>query len=38
MKLSENLLIGSEVLFHNFDDDDLEVDVTTLRLRVGFSF
>ena len=38
MKLAENLLIGSEVLFHNFDDDDLEVDVTTLRLRVGFSF
>lgn len=38
MKLSENLLIGSELLFHNFEDDDLEVDVTTLRLRVGFSF
>lgn len=38
MKLSDNLLIGSELLFHNFEDDDLEVDVTSLRLRVGYTF
>lgn len=38
LKISENVLIGSELLFHDFEDDVLQVDVTTLRLRVGFAF
>ncbi len=38
MKFSDNLIAGAEVLYHEFDDDALNVDVTTFRVRVGFSF
>lgn len=38
MRITENLLLGGELLVHDFEDDVLQVDVTTLRLRVGFNF
>ena len=38
MRIGENLLAGAEVLYHEFDDDDLNVDVTTFRVRVGYRF
>ncbi|WP_322891078.1 MULTISPECIES: outer membrane protein [unclassified Yoonia] len=38
MKFGDNLLAGAEVLYHEFDDDALNVEVTTLRLRVGYTF
>ena len=38
MKFGDNLIAGAEVLYHEFDDDALNVEVTTLRLRVGYSF
>lgn len=38
MKFGNNLIAGAEVLYHEFDDDALNVEVTTLRLRVGFNF
>ncbi len=38
MKFGDNLIAGAEVLYHEFDDDALNVEVTTLKLRVGFNF
>lgn len=38
MKFGDNFLAGAEVLYHEFDDDALNVEVTTLRLRVGYTF
>lgn len=38
MKFGNNLLAGAEVLYHEFDDDNLNVDVTTFRFRVGYTF
>lgn len=37
-RVSDNLLVGGEVLYHEFDDDILNVEVTTFRLRVGYRF
>lgn len=37
-RVSTNLLVGGEVLYHEFDDDVLNVEVTTFRLRVGYRF
>jgi outer membrane immunogenic protein len=34
----DNFLVGVEALYHEFDDDVLNVEVTTLRLRVGYTF
>ncbi|MFN3662263.1 outer membrane protein [Yoonia sp.] len=38
MRIGDNLLAGGEVLYHEFDDDNLNVEVTTFRLRVGYRF
>lgn len=38
MRITDNLMLGGELLVHDFEDDVLQVDVTTLRLRVGYSF
>lgn len=38
MKFGDNLIAGAEVLYHEFDDDVLNVEVTTLRVRVGYTF
>lgn len=38
MKFGDNLIAGAEVLYHEFDDEALNVEVTTLKLRVGFNF
>lgn len=41
MLLANNVTVGAEVLQHQFDDYNdggLDVDVTTLKLRVGFTF
>lgn len=38
MRIGDNLLAGAEVLYHEFDDDVLNVEVTTFRLRVGYRF
>lgn len=37
-RIANNLLVGAEVLYHEFDDDVLNVEVTTFRLRVGYTF
>lgn len=38
MRIGDNLLAGAEVLYHEFDDDVLNVEVTTFRVRVGYRF
>lgn len=38
MRVADNFLVGGEVLYHEFDDDVLNVEVTTFRLRVGYTF
>ncbi|WP_056035241.1 outer membrane beta-barrel protein [Loktanella sp. 3ANDIMAR09] len=38
MPFGDSYHVGAEILQHEFDDDVLEVGVTTFKVRVGFNF
>jgi len=38
LRVGQNGIVGAELLGHQFEDDDREVEVNTFRVRAGFNF